>query len=189
MYGKDYKNLLKMLGKEVGLTVVFESPKTYVYPQINDVIIGIFLGPEHLDFIDGLVGNDSIILTEWIEHELDVWRNRWRVDTDNLENYTINPLPDVARLAFDLLASNFNITCPHTFDIERAKTTIRTLHKYVPKVDPEAVKSYLISKCHFNPKDASKISGYLSTLQNGGKFQGGKRTRLKAIYDNWQKQL
>jgi len=98
-------------------------------------------------------------------------------------------LPDVARVAFDLLASNFNKTCPHPLDIERAKTTIRTLHKYANNLDPESVKSYLISNCHFNPKDASKISKYLTTLQNGGSFHGGIKTGLKAIYNNWLKQL
>lgn len=188
-YGKEYKHLLKMLGKRVGLPVVLESPKTYAFPKNNDVVIGVFLGPEHLDYIDGLVGNESIILTEWIEHELDVWRNRWGVDINNLDIYPINPLPDVARVAFDLLASNFNKTCPHPLDIERAKTTIRTLHKYANNLDPESVKSYLISNCHFNPKDASKISKYLTTLQNGGSFQGGIKTGLKAIYNNWLKQL
>jgi|LSQX01.2.fsa_nt_gb hypothetical protein len=189
VFGKSFRKLLTGFAKKCGSSATFESLNTYSNPQDQDIIIGIFLGPNILDDIDDINGINrcsSIILTESYECELDVWRRRWGIDTDRLENYQTNTLSVTIRKGLDEFDFSFNKISPSLRDIEKAKTAARVIYKFEPSTNSEDMKNYLIRKLNFTPPVASKVAGFLETLQEGKYFHGGQKKGLDEIYKGWQ---
>ena len=76
----------------------------------------------------------------------------------------------------------------HPMDNERAKTYIRSLHKYESELNPDSVRSYLVKDLHWDTQDAEDIVKLIETLNDGKYFQGGEKKGLQVYYKRWKKE-
>lgn len=107
-------------------------------------------------------------------------------DGSNFEN-----LSKAVKNAFKDLSENINHTTGiiHHHDEHRAKTYIRTLHKYEKKLDSDVILSFLILNLGWEYRFAKDVKKLIDTLNNGKYFQGGETKGLQYYYKRWENNL
>ena len=131
-----------------------------------------------------------IIALSWLPDGLNEWKARWNAqnvldDTEVIEEAPKNNLLLTALKDMDV--QMLGTKClSHKNDEESCKTYIRAIHKYLPEVQPQEVKNYLVTEFGWENKNASKVGTLLQCLKEGGTFRGGQTTYLKEYYNRWK---
>lgn len=135
--------------------------------------------------------------TFWLEialkefNDIDLWKGTWSaVNPQTKASIKLEP-NDKVKHAFDQLTRTVNVThtvCFHPSDEDCVKKFIRTLVEYeATPVNPDEVFAYVKRDKNWNIALCDQVRGWISKLNNGGTFKGGKATKseMKALYSKW----
>lgn len=179
---------------EVPLTIA--TQKTYEKnmhsSDVFDLVLAFGMDLKDLEVIDDYSCVKYIVAIPWIKKKTMPWVERWKaIEISNKTEESISPdlsLSPIAKEALNELteAINVNTGIIHPMDNALAKTYIRTLHKYDPLLNSEAVKSYLTRDLNWSSASAKEVANLVTILNEGRYFQGGEKTGLKNYYKKWQ---
>lgn len=157
----------------------------------NDIVIAFGTSSEELYKLEDNTCANYIICIPWVKEHSEEWitsRNAINIDTGTANIFS-QP-SQIVIVALEELSNSINMSTgiKYPSDNERAKTYIRTLHKYEPELDGIIVEAYLVNSLNWETRHAQDVKKLIDTLNSGKTFQGGKKTGLQKYYEWWKKQ-
>ena len=176
--------------------VKFETKITYrqlQYGNRSHVVICCGLDSEDILKIDDYDSVKYIIAIPWLKKLTEKWIKTWNAKEISGKEQPESSYPDpspIVKCALTELSDEINMSTGihHPMDNERAKTYIRSLHKYESELNPDSVRSYLVKDLHWDTQDAEDIVKLIETLNDGKYFQGGEKKGLQVYYKRWKKE-
>lgn len=175
----------------------FETKLTYkgvMYGNASDIVICCGLDADDILKIDDYHSVKYIIAVPWLRKLTEKWIKTWNaieISGKEQKNDEIFSEPsEIVKVAMQELTNGINMSTgiSHPRDNDKAKTYIRTLHKYEPELKSDIVGSYLIRELNWATRHAKDIEKLIDTLNDGKYFQGGERTGLQNYYKKWKAQ-
>lgn len=178
-------------------TVKFETKITYRHSQYGNrshVVICCGLDSEDIFKIDDYYSVKYIIAIPWLKKLTDKWIKTWNAKEisgkKGIDSSYPEPSPIVKHALKELSGIiNMSTGISHWMDNDRAKTYIRSLHKYEQELNSDAVRSYLVRDLHWDTQDAEDVVKLIDTLNKGKYFQGGEKKGLQNYYKRWKKEV
>lgn len=173
----------------------FETKLTYkgaMYGNTSDIVICCGIDADDILKIDDYHSVKYIIAIPWLRKFTDKWIKTWNaIEISGKEQENVEKFPEpseIVKIAMQELTSDINMSTgiTHHMDNDRAKTYIRTLHKYEPELNSDLVSSYLIRELNWDTRHAKDVEKLIDTLNNGRYFQGGEKTGLQNHYKRWK---
>ncbi|WP_299758674.1 hypothetical protein [uncultured Pontibacter sp.] len=157
----------------------------------EEAVITLGLDSEEVLKIDGYRSIRAIIAIPWSQEGLAKWVQTWSPIElrGNQQTEASHPEPScVVKVAMESLTATINRTTGinHPSDEERAKTYIKALHKYEPKLNADEIGSYLVGKLGWKAQHAKDVEKLINTLNEGRFFRGGQKTGLQLHYKKWK---
>lgn len=174
----------------------FETKLTYQKSQYgsgSDVVICCGIDSDDILKIDDYHSVKYIIAIPWLKKLTEKWIKTWNAKEisgkENTEEQFPEPSP-IVKLAMQELTNSINITTGinHPMDNDRAKTFIKSLHKYEPELNSDLVGAYLVRELNWDTRHAKDIEKLIETLNAGRYFRGGQKTGLQNYYKRWKKE-
>jgi len=174
----------------------FETKLTYKksqYGNSSDVVICCGIDSDDILKIDDYHSVKYIIAIPWIKKLTEKWIRTWSAKEisgkKNSEEKYSEP-SSIVKLAMQELTSKINMTTGinHPMDNDRAKTYIKSLHKYEKELDADLVGAYLVRELNWDTRHAKDIEKLIETLNSGRFFRGGQKTGLQNYYKRWKKE-
>lgn len=173
----------------------FETKITYKksqYGNPSDIVICCGIDSEDIFKIDDYHSVKYIIAIPWLRKFTEKWIKTWNAVEISGKGNPDEKFQDpscIVKKAMEDLSNSINMSTGilHPMDEDRAKTYIRALHKYEPKLDPDIVGAYLIRELNWDTQYAKDIQKLIETLNKGSYFKGGEKTGLQDYYKAWKK--
>ncbi len=173
-----------------------ETIKTYedAFSTSADIVITFGINAENIFRLDDFYCTKVIIAIPWLVQGLEKWIKTWEPIELNGEQNAIMPYPLpslIVQQAFQTLTSLINMSTgiSHSSDKEMAKTFVLALHGNEQSLDANAVFAYLVKELNWDTDTANKIEKLIETLNSGGHFKGGDRSRLQLFYNQWKEKV
>lgn len=173
----------------------FETKITYksaVYGKPSDIVICCGIDSDDLLKIDDYYSVKYMIAIPCLLSLSEKWIKTWNAleisgKNEKADNKYQEP-SEIVKIAMQHLTESINMSTgiSHPLDNSRAKTYIRALHKYEPKLNADIVGAYLVRELNWGTRHASDIEKLIETLNKGKYFQGGEKTGLQNYYKRWR---
>lgn len=168
-----------------------ETLRTYSeYSSQNDFVIAMAIRNDKLFKIDDYYNVSAILAIPWLKEDIEKWSKTWQ-PLEIRQNSKASSYPEpscIVKLALEDLTLQVNLTTgiTHPMDESLAKTYIRTLYKYEPKINGDIISSYLVSKLGWESDGAKDVKKLVDTLNEGRYFRGGNTKGLQNYYKIWK---
>lgn len=201
LYGESkVKQLFK--GMYIGnLLLKIETIRTYSnsYANGTDIVIACGLNSKEIFKVEDFQNIGYIIAIPWLKELTQNW-----ITTKNpnillfFEDDSIETIENdcqkpslIIQEAFRELSNIINTSTgiSHHMDNAKAKTYIKTLHKYEPKLNSDLICSYLVNELGWKVKHSNDIRKLIDTLNNGKYFVGGDKIGLQNHYKRWKNNI
>ena len=179
--------------REIRVPIVLSSMASYAkgFHRKADLVIGMGLNDEQLFAVDDMWGVHSIIAIPWRREGMNGWVDQWGpIELRTKERPSSSELPSaVEQVAVRRLTEMVNMSGPlnHPNDEEDAKGVIRELVKNIPDLDSVRLKAYMVRELHWPNDEAERFKGWVDSLKEGRRFQGGTRTIHLGAFQHWVK--
>lgn len=173
-------------------TYKIETVKTYnEHFRPEDIVITMGLDDKNVLPLSDMLSVFAIIAIPWQKAGLRQYFETWNpIDIRTKQNFTTEIAEPncIVKKALEQLTKSINLSTGinNPFDNERAKTTVRALHKYENNLDADLVKSYLIRELKWENDDADNLTKLIRTLNAGKFFKGGATSGLQNHYKAWK---
>lgn len=177
--------------REIRVPIVLLSMASYSkgFHRKADLVIGMGLNDEQLFAVDDMWGVHSIVAIPWRREGMSGWVDQWRpLELRTKEKPSSTDLPTaVEQVAVRRLTEIINMSMPlnHPNDEEDAKGVIRELVKNIPDLNSARLKAYMVRELHWPNEEAERFKGWIDTLKEGRRFQGGGRTIHLGAFSHW----
>lgn len=171
------------------INIVLNSIANYNHFDIDAVIYFALSSKEIFKVEEQRTFGLEIALKEYCD--IDLWKGTWSAVNPQTKASTKLEPNNKVKHAFDQLTRTINVThtvCFHPSDEDYVKKFIRTLVEYeATPVNPDEVFAYLKRDKNWNIALCDQVREWISKLNNGGTFKGGKTTKseMKTLYSNW----
>gem|GEM_PF-650004 len=166
--------------------------KSAMYGNASDIVICCGMDADDILKIDDYHSVKYIIAIPWLRRLTDKWIKTWNAfeisGKEHGDDEKLSEPSEIVKIAMQELTDTINMSTgiSHPMDNDRAKTYIRTLHKYEPELNSDIVTSYLIRELNWDTQHAKDIGKLIETLNIGKYFQGGEKTGLQNYYKRWK---
>ena len=156
----------------------------------HDLILAFGMDKEELEVLDDYDGIEYVVAIPWLKDEISPWIERWNVKeiTGKQNGKKISGISNIVKIAMSELSAVINkrTGISHPSDNNRAKTYIRTLHKYEPELNADDVVFFLITELGWTSAHANDVGKLITTLNEGRYFRGGEKIGLQNHYKRWK---
>lgn len=180
--------------KDCKPTFKIETLRTYNKKYSpEEVVITMGLDSDEVLKIDSNHSIKAIIAIPWLKDGIQKWVQTWNPKELRGNQNTVASYPEpscIVKKAMESLTGTINRTTGinNPMDEERAKTYVKALHKYEPKLNADVVGSYLVSKLGWDTHHAKDVEKLINTLNSGKYFKGGQKTGLQLHYKRWKEE-
>ena len=201
LYGESVvKQLFKGI-KEVNLLVKIETIRTYSksYANATDIVIACGLNSKEIFNIEDYRNVEYIIAIPWLKELAQSWITTKNpsiliVSEEDIIEKTRNEIPKpslIIQEAFRELTNSINTSTgiSHHLDNGKAKTYVKTLHKYEPILNSDLICSYLVNDLNWEVRHSNDVRKLIDTMNNGKYFVGGDKTGLQNHYKRWKNNI
>ncbi|MBB5645745.1 hypothetical protein [Pedobacter cryoconitis] len=170
-----------------------ETVKTYKeqYRNPEDLVITMALDDKDVLPLNDMLSVIAIIAIPWQQSGLKQYLETWNpIEIRSNKNFKTEVAEPncIVKKALEQLTKSINLSngINHHSDNERAKTTIRALHKYETNLNADLVKGYLTRELGWENDVADDLTKLIRTLNAGKYFKGGETSGLQNHYKTWK---
>lgn len=190
MLGEGATQLLRDGHEQDGIVFNLETHRTFDDHGDDCILVALGQNSDTLFELECVHKIQAIVALPWVQDECYEWASSLDAyDLASEETQGSFDLSCVVEKALEQLTQAINITSgitnPH--DERRAKTYIRALNKYDYELNVSAIKAYLVEN-NWTKNGMNTMADLISTVNEGGYFQGGERTGLHHHRNRWQEE-